>query len=246
MHHIKLIGNGGVVRRSRSGFTLVELLVVIAILAVLMSILIPSLRKAREQAKIVVCQSHLRGLGMGFEIYVQDNNDRYPSQGNITELSCWVVEMAQVDLCPIEYIRQNYFDGSLDTFFCPNFFSAGSYAKDADLSKIYWYENLTPDGETTGYTYSRRSPGYMALMSTALPEEWLVLKKEGPPRPLFMDQIKSYDAAGEIFDYMISHWDDFKGEPTGSNIVFTDTHVKWRQFSEMEPRFGYWTRRYFW
>jgi prepilin-type N-terminal cleavage/methylation domain-containing protein len=50
-------------------FTLVELLVVISIIALLVSMLIPSLKQAREQARRVVCLSHLRGLSNTWELY---------------------------------------------------------------------------------------------------------------------------------------------------------------------------------
>lgn len=54
---------------SRKGFTLVELLVVIAIIALLVSILLPSLSSARESAKGSTCASHLRTFSAGFELY---------------------------------------------------------------------------------------------------------------------------------------------------------------------------------
>ena len=59
-------------RRDASGFTLIELLVVIAIIALLVSILLPSLNKAKELAKRVVCLSTLRSGGLGFSLYVED------------------------------------------------------------------------------------------------------------------------------------------------------------------------------
>ena len=60
---------------SRSGFTLVELLVVISIIALLVSILLPALNKAREQAKYTVCKAHMHSMGMAAFYYGEDNND---------------------------------------------------------------------------------------------------------------------------------------------------------------------------
>ena len=60
----------------RIGFTLIELLVVIAIIALLMAILIPTLNRAREQGKRVVCLNNLKGLIMAWLMYVDDNDGR--------------------------------------------------------------------------------------------------------------------------------------------------------------------------
>ncbi len=65
-------------RRSSLGFTLIELLVVVSIIALLISILLPSLTQARKQAKSVVCLSNLKSLGGGVLTYAADFNDRLP------------------------------------------------------------------------------------------------------------------------------------------------------------------------
>ena len=59
----------------RRGFTLIELLVSISIMAALMSILLPSLNRAREQGQRVVCQSNMRQLSLAWYMYATDNED---------------------------------------------------------------------------------------------------------------------------------------------------------------------------
>jgi prepilin-type N-terminal cleavage/methylation domain-containing protein/prepilin-type processing-associated H-X9-DG protein len=61
--------------RRTKGFTLVELLVVIAIIALLLSILMPSLSKARESAMRIDCSSNLRQIGISAELYSQAYNN---------------------------------------------------------------------------------------------------------------------------------------------------------------------------
>jgi prepilin-type N-terminal cleavage/methylation domain-containing protein len=68
------------VRKGRQGFTLIELLVVIAIIALLISILVPSLNQARELARCALCRANLHSIGLGISMYVQDNSDWMPPE----------------------------------------------------------------------------------------------------------------------------------------------------------------------
>jgi prepilin-type N-terminal cleavage/methylation domain-containing protein len=61
----------------RAAFTLIELLVVIAIVAILASLLLPALARAKAKSQQAACLSSLRQIGIGFELQLSENEDRF-------------------------------------------------------------------------------------------------------------------------------------------------------------------------
>ena len=73
-------------KTNRSGFTLIELLVVIAIIAILASLLLPTLARAKGSAQKTACTSNLHQIGVAWLMYLGDNGDCFPDRRDLKTL----------------------------------------------------------------------------------------------------------------------------------------------------------------
>src|SRR5687768_11522245 len=77
-----------------NGFTLIELLVVITIIAVLASLLLPAMNKAKQKAQGIQCLGNHRQLALAWKLYADDNDDRVPTSSGS---KAWITGLLDFD-----------------------------------------------------------------------------------------------------------------------------------------------------
>ena len=106
--------------KQKNAFTLIELLVVVSIIALLVSILVPSLSKAKKQAETTVCLSNLRQIGFAANFYLSDNEEYIPrgdwSAGSfVTWFELFMPYLGQQEAKNSGDYRK------VENYFCPSF-----------------------------------------------------------------------------------------------------------------------------
>jgi prepilin-type N-terminal cleavage/methylation domain-containing protein/prepilin-type processing-associated H-X9-DG protein len=129
--------------KSQAAFTLIELLVVITIITILAGMLLPSLNRAREQARQAVCKSNLRQIHFALVMYSMNNRDRYPVAPDTANPS---PRASLSILCGTGYIENAGVFACLSTEDEPA----------RELASTYGASNPLPDGppDTLSYAYS--------------------------------------------------------------------------------------------
>lgn len=102
--------------QSQAAFSLIELLVVIAIIAVLVSVVMPALSRARRRAQQMACSSNLRQVGLLFTAYTMENRDYYPSADDPVRPGIWLWMGRGWRPVLETYASRNPYGG---IFFCP-------------------------------------------------------------------------------------------------------------------------------
>jgi len=160
---------------------LIELLVVIAIIAVLMSILLPALNRAKTQAKAVICLSYLHQWGLAVSMYAHDNKSSFPSgSGGSTGGWAWM-----------EMLRPYYKDDRI--LMCP---MATRVVNDYDYAAggtfHVWNPGTVDEPLYGSYGLngwlSRPEPGQTSVFARPSKDNWgTVAAKEAARVPMILD-----------------------------------------------------------
>lgn len=189
-----------------SGFTLIELLVVIAIIALLAAILFPVFSRARENARRSTCQSNLKQIGLGFQQYSQDYDERYPAPAWSTDTNYVINDGGRAYMpsgydYPTSWIDEIYpYVKSNQLFMCPSDSTKGSIIGSPTNPNPIGLSSYAMNGYMNGYSHNNGAPstqdynGWMSAGKGPLKGQPLSTIVSAAKKVLVVDVLKSSGA----------------------------------------------------
>lgn len=230
--------------RANTAFTLVELLVVIGIIALLISILLPSLNKAREAAKQTACLSNMRQIGIAMVMYTNDYKGRYPAPYQPVYdpwQASWNLQLVQGKYLTGHYEPTDPDAYSCDVMVCP----ADNIVRRWGHPSTYW-ANVGHWSYLCGWTYPGDStnPGKSITTSKVKrPAEFILVFERADDSSIFGYQgYQQWYAGQELSPHRFVNKD-----PLGSNILYADGHANWESGADLYVnKLGLWSRSGVW
>ncbi len=228
-------------QRPINAFTLVELMVVIAIVAVLLSILLPSLTKAREAARNLHCQVNLKQLAIASIVYSNDHKGIVPYGAYYNPDPEVTVIIDHTFLAATRQILFNdYAVNRAALWMCP----LGVYRDYKSINPSYLSDKFYSETSSSSANSNRTNYGYyvgpgrdIANATFGLPEVRRFPNAQDPANRIMWGDPLCWDGPGTRFigtsgNYMPGNTHDTSGDayPVAANYVFIDGHVKLRNY----------------